>query len=392
MRIVVSVILRWCQYWVTNRIRTGVVVGAFYLLIVVVFLGGVFAGRWTAGYPFSQTFGYWDVSRTLGGAAEAKGSRASVAQAFLNADVAEEEMDYYLWVPPTTPVPMLDYTNAAEPGFPIVGPGFRSEFAPSNPKPAGVKRVFLVGGSTAFSVGAPSEAWTIGERLEYYLNVELKEPVEVFTLASPSWTSNHERVAALNIVALLQPDLVVSLSGVNDLAFAQLGREPNLQRVHYEQTYFDIVASAYRLAGRGEIHDPLLVTKTSIPAEVAIHRVVENVALIRFGLDRAGSKYLYVLQPTLYQGTNLTRRETEILAEQPQAKTKYFEDGYPKIALAVKSELGDEGVLDLSDVFASRGSEDEEMFIDAYHFGDRGNDQLAKAMTPQVIQLLKAQE
>ncbi|MBX2811208.1 MAG: SGNH/GDSL hydrolase family protein [Myxococcales bacterium] len=370
----------------SKSIRTRVILISFYALLTTLFLGGVFAGRWTASYPLNRTFGHWDIATNLGSAAKAKGSPASVAEAFFDPQQALEDMDNYLWVPQMTAVPLLDFSSAAIAGSPIVGPGFRNTHEPVSPKEPGYKRVFLIGGSTAFSVGAPSEEWTIGRRIEYHLQQALKQPVEVFTLATPSWTSNQERAAALNIVAPLQPNLVISLSGVNDLAFAQLGRDPHLQRGHYEQTFFEALSLAHQLAGRGPIHDAVPSSPSPIPVERSLQRIVENTALIRYGLERMGSSYLYVQQPTIYAASRLSPRERTMLSSQPSEKVAYFVEAYPKITAAVSAELGDDHFLNLADTFAELG-EDVEVFIDAYHFGDRGNEHIAQAIARKAATL-----
>lgn len=66
---------------------------------------------------------------------------------------------------------------------------FRSKKEVVTPKPSGVYRIFLTGGSTAYSSGAPSEDRTIGAYLERKLNEKLGQngkTVEVFTVANPA--------------------------------------------------------------------------------------------------------------------------------------------------------------------------------------------------------------
>ena len=345
------------------------------------FLVGVFSGRFTAGFALTRTFGYWDVARTLGPAAEAKGGRSRAAAAFLDPDRAEAEMDGYPWVPPHAPAPLLGAVSVASPHLPVQL-GYRGSEVPSRDAPAGRFRIVLAGGSTAFSVGAPREAWTIGARMAHHLGDWRPggRRVEVHTFANPSWTSNQERAGVLNLVLPRDPDLVVSLSGVNDVVFAQLGRDPDFHRTHYEQTFFEASSLAHRLAGRGPLVDPVPAAGSAVASARVLRRVTDNVAVLRFALERAGARYIYALQPTLYTATRLSPREQAILSEQPAAKRRYFRRVYPELAAAVRETLGDDGFVDLSDVFA-RDAERAELYIDAYHFGDRGNDRIARALS-----------
>jgi len=97
------------------------------------------------------------------------------------------------------------------------------------PKPPTTYGIFFTGGSVAYGSGAPSQDKTIGQYLENLLNLEIT-PVshlryEVFTLASPAWTSTHERIVIENRLSELDPDMVISFSGSNDVHCAGAGRD-----------------------------------------------------------------------------------------------------------------------------------------------------------------------
>ena len=85
----------------------------------------------------------------------------------------------------------------------------------------------MIGGSTAYSSGAPSQNKTIGSLLEKLLidktHSDSSLEYEVFTLASPSWSTTHERIIVENRLLDLEPDLVISLSGNNDCHWGALG-------------------------------------------------------------------------------------------------------------------------------------------------------------------------
>lgn len=124
------------------------------------------------------------------------------------------------------------------------------------PKPEGVYRIFLTGGSTAYGSGAPSQEQTIGSLLNDLLNKNLSKlglRYEVFTFANPAWASTQERIAIENYLSELQPDLVISLSGNNDVFWADAGRNV-LWFSAFSDDYFKTLANTgLKTAGRKEL-------------------------------------------------------------------------------------------------------------------------------------------
>ncbi len=361
--------------------------------IVLVFIIGTVAGRFVTVYPLKRTLKYWDLAASLGTMADDNKDHAIRAAAYLDPDKALADMHSYTWVMRNTPAPFLGtlVAEGSANGVHVTRTGFRAPNDPEMPKPAGRIRVFVVGGSTAFSVGAPNDASTIAGFLETELNesrvASSTIAFEVFTYANPSWASTHERIAIENVLSHFDPDVVVSFSGTNDTVWAQMGRDAHMFRTHYEETWFRVADQAARASGRGPIPDPVLNREGPTPMDDALGKLEENVRIGHFVLQRQGIPYLYALQPTLYAASRLTAREKGLLSKQKADKLEYFKGMYPKIAGRLDGiQLGLDGFtfVDLSDVF--KLAEGQEVFLDAYHFGDRGNQLIARALAESLRQ------
>lgn len=361
--------------------------------VVLVFVLGILAGRFVTVYPLKRILKYWDVAATLGGMADANQDHDIRAAAYLDPDKARADMHSYTWVMPNAPAPFLGTLTAEgeRNGAHVTRTGFRAASDPAMPKPKGRVRVFVVGGSTAFSVGAPNEDSTIGGFLQTMLNegrvASSTIAYEVFTYANPSWASTHERIAIENVLSHYDPDAVIAFSGTNDTVWAQLGRDPHMFRTHYEETWYQVEDQASRIAGRGPIPDPVLIREGGTPVAEALDKLEQNVRIAHFVLSGRKVPYIYALQPTLYSASRTTAREKGLLAAQKADKRSYFEDMYPQIMARLDGmQLGMDGFtfVDLSDVFAP--AKDQEVFLDAYHFGDRGNQLIAAALAESLRQ------
>lgn len=96
--------------------------------------------------------------------------------------------------------------------------GFRGKEI-SSKKPINVKRVLLLGGSVAFGRTATSEEMTIASLLEKKLNQISLDGIqqwEVINLAVPDFISIQELYLLVKTGFQFEPDIVISLSGVND--------------------------------------------------------------------------------------------------------------------------------------------------------------------------------
>lgn len=98
--------------------------------------------------------------------------------------------------------------------------GFRSENI-SFEKPRNVKRIILLGGSVAFGRTATSNENTIAYQLERelntYITVNNRYRWDVINLAVPAGISLQELLVLTKVGLRYEPDIVISLSGFNDI-------------------------------------------------------------------------------------------------------------------------------------------------------------------------------
>jgi lysophospholipase L1-like esterase len=88
--------------------------------------------------------------------------------------------------------------------------GFRKNpLQPADPK----QRVVLLGASTAFGTGLPSNRDALGAQLSTQLNAE------VINMSVIGYQSSHEAAMLLGKALALQPNIIIVVDGWNDLAF-----------------------------------------------------------------------------------------------------------------------------------------------------------------------------
>lgn len=357
-------------------------------VVIAALLGlgiGVLLGRYLAGQPFRHQVRDYAVSETLGAMLSAE-ERGRAALAFKDSAAAASDMTRFSYAVANVPTPFVG--SGPRPGQndnAWINPmQFRSHKDVVMPKPPDTYRIFLTGGSTAFGSGAPSQDTIVGAYLEKRLGPEIGSltgrQLEIFTLANPSWTSTHERILIENRLTELAPDMVISLSGSNDVHWAGAGRNVGWFRTYAEQHFWELLNAARKLAGLGSM--PEVVAKASPVAPVRVgERLEKNVRLGAMALAMAGAHYVFVLQPGLAVTSKpLSPREQELRMGLAPWALENFSQCYEEIRKRL-AELNDGNFLylDKSNVFSELDVADE-IFLDSYHFGDRGNEILAHAI------------
>jgi len=344
---------------------------------------GFTTGRYQAGRSLRRQITDYAQSETLGHVV-AKGEKQSYALAYEDPTSAALEMDNFSYAVPSVLTPFVG--SGPEPGqhdnaF-INSMQFRSTREVAMPKPPDVYRIFVTGGSTAFGSGAPSQDKIIGQYLENLLNGETTLPkhlrYEVFTLASPAWTSTHERIIIENRLSELAPDMVVSFSGSNDVHWAGAGRDVFWFRTYADQFFWDLLNSARKIARFHPMKEVVAGAAPVDPVSVAT-RLEKNVRLSATALALKGARYVFVLQPALaITSKPLSAREQKLRAGLLPPALENFAKSYHEIRSHLSSIHSDHFLyLDESDAFASLSANDE-IFLDSYHFGDRGNAIIAR--------------
>lgn len=295
--------------------------------------------------------------------------------------------DNVIWAVPTVMTPFVGYAPA--PGQQhnayIDAHQFRGRRVLETPKPAGVIRIFLTGASVAFSAGAPSDERTIGGYLQKLLDsraAETGDRYEVFAFATPAWSSTHERIAIENRLSDLQPDLVISLTGVADALYGERGQNVLWARALTDQYYWDLVNIALTRSGFPPMADVQDASTTSVPPEQVAARLRKNILLASGALSMADARYHVFLQPAIVTtGKRLGPRETKWTRSGYFRDPAYYRQCYGKIDELLRSSPLPSNVAytNLSGIFDEL-PEEQDVFLDSYHFGDRGNDQIATAI------------
>jgi len=364
------------------------------ILCALVFLG-YRMGQYTAAQQFKAIVQGVQQGETLAGALAASdlnaAQRNDYASVYQQTQVNAHTIS---WSVPNQPTPFVG--SAAVPGqhhnAHINAWQMRNSADVRMPKPRGVFRIFLTGGSTAYGSGAPTQEQTIGSLLQAQLNARLAQKnnveYEVFSFANPAWASTQERIAIENYLSELQPDMVISLSGNNDVFWGDAGRNV-LWFFSFSDEYFKRLANAGLMAAGQQALPELPTTMASterIAPEIVAYRLEKNVRLGALALQSAGVPWLFFLQPTLSVTKKaLTTRENDFLT--------HAKDYYQQCYLAMTGKLSvleqkNFHFVDISGIFDGYGSE-EEMFLDQFHFGDKGNAVIADAMFSALHSMLE---
>ncbi|MEO6506671.1 MAG: hypothetical protein ABIO87_02715 [Chthoniobacterales bacterium] len=365
-------------------------------VLVAALLGlaiGFLLGRYLAARPFRHQVRDYGASETLGAMLNPD-ERALAALAFKDQATAVGNMSQYSYAVPNVPTPFLG--SGPRPGQNnnawINQMQFRSEREVATPKPPGIYRIFLVGGSTAFGSGAPSQDTIVGAYLERRLVEEMSSlsgrSCEVFTMANPSWTSAHERIVIENRLSELEPDMVISLSGGNDVHWAGAGQDINWFRTYADQHVWELLNAARKLGGMDPMPEVVAKASPVAPARVGA-RLEKNVRLGALALALEGAAYVFVLQPGLAVTSKpLSERERALRAALPSSALENFYHCYRELRQRLEQMSYPNFLyLDKSDAFSSLSVTDE-IFLDSYHFGDRGNEVLAHAIADGIKELV----
>jgi len=355
------------------------------ILCALVFLG-YRMGQYTAAQQFKTIVQGMQQGETLAGALAASDLNAAQRNHYAGA-YHQPQVDAHTisWSVPNQPTPFVG--SAAVPGVHhnahINAWQMRNHEVVRIPKPRGVFRIFLTGGSTAYGSGAPTQEHTIGSLLQAQLNAGLAQKnnveYEVFNFANPAWASTQERIAIENYLSELQPDMIISLSGNNDVFWGDAGRNV-LWFFSFADEYFKRLANAgLVMAGQQALPElPAAIASTErIAPEMVAYRIEKNARLGVQALQPNGVPWVFFLQPTLSVTQKaLTARENDFLTN----SRKYYQQCYQ--AMAEKLSTLDQKnfhFVDISGVFDAYGRE-EELFLDQFHFGDKGNAVIADAM------------
>ncbi len=360
--------------------------------------GGILLGRYLALRQVSQMIESYTTKRFLGNIVE-KHLREEIAKSYKDPAFALKNLDNFSWSPLNIPAPFVGSAPMPDDDsrVGINAMGFRCGHEFAVPKPEGVRRIFIVGGSTAYGSGAPDVKSTVGAYLQALLR-EKSNPSgdvtwEVVVAANPGWATTHERILIENRISRFDPDLVISLSGNNDVHWGLRGRDVMWFRTYADVHFFNLVKTSYELSGLDLSRDVVAPVGSPVaPMDVA-RNLVKNVALGSYVLSLERVPYCFFLQPSIStSGKRLTVREerhVEREAKRISNMQEYFRECYMLIRENLAA-MNDPNLhfFDLSGIFDEYG-DDVEIFLDSYHFGDRGNETIAEAIFKSIDSLFE---
>jgi hypothetical protein len=356
---------------------------------LAVFGAGFLAGRYQALYRLKKVVSKYDRGVTFGRLLPPERLK-EISVAFYDPAAFLQNHRSIIWSVFNVLTPFV--LSAPEPGHHknaiINARQFRDAREVALPKPPGTFRIFFTGGSTAFGSGAPTQDTTIAAYLERLLNEKVRprtgRTYEVVTAANPAWTSTHERVFIENRLSELEPDLVIAFSGNNDAHWSWYGEDILWLWTYYDSFLITVINEAFRLAGKAAMPDVTVKGPVPVPAAQVAARLEKNLRLSHHALSLKQARYLYCLQPTLAVTKKpLSPREKRIWSKDGKNEI-YFQECYAAMAQKAGGlNLPGYAYLSLVDVFDNLQEKDE-IFTDHYHFGDRGNDLIARTLAARL--------
>ena len=362
------------------------------LLVIVLLATGFVAGRYSITKTFDKYIENTAKVFTFGGFLDHK-EQQELIHVYHDEDHVLGKIASFSYAVPNIPAPFVG--NAPMPGrhgnASINSEQFRYEKEIGLPKPDNTFRIFITGGSTAYGSGASSQDRTIAGYLEKMLTKELS-PVtqlnyEVVTAANPAWASTHERIFIENKLSELDPDMIISFSGNNDVHWGFLGRNVLWFRSYADELFLDLIKQVYHLTDQPVIPEITQIVPEKVAPSLVAKRLSKNVKLSSFALSLEGTDYVFVLQPTLaVTGKQLTTREAAKVNKESQ---EYFKQCYTQIEEALGAFAADNyHYVSLTNVFDTLGNQ-EDIFIDSYHFGDKGNEIVAANILLHIKDILR---
>jgi hypothetical protein len=292
------------------------------------------------------------------------------------------------FVPPYRPAPFVGHIArpllGEEPHINMLG--FRDERDTYISKGEKTVRVFITGGSVAWGTGAPSQKETISYLLERLLHERMGGVsgyrYEVVNAAHIAWSTTQEKLLIQQRLVELHPDVVIMLSGNNDLHWQQAGMNIRWFYTHADLNYLTLLNEAYKSDGHPERASAAPVSSRPLDCR-ALGRIAKgNVEDAAVALNRVGAQLVFALQPNIVStAKHLSQRERKLLAmlDKPRWEACYQ---------TLREELGGINArnyrfLDLSRAFGE-ADQDTEVFLDSYHVAGLGNGLIARALAERV--------
>lgn len=262
-------------------------------------------------------------------------------------------------------------------------------------RPRGHKVILCYGGSAAWGWGClPHQIWT--GVLEQHLNARMNEMssslnFSVVNLAGPGHVIIHEMITHMLHAHRVNPDLIITLNGANDLWNGQMC-DPFLvaHDIVYQETQEQWAQILHQSSDRPRAYAGGGDVKHSINQPGAdIRAYIARIRQFRAMAENAGAKFIWALQPMLFSKSGLHRLEADI----PTGWTKTDEEirtNMPQIFELLGRELparDREVFVNIHEAFKPLGS-DALCFRDIVHPSPGGHKRIAELLAARIEESL----
>jgi lysophospholipase L1-like esterase len=261
------------------------------------------------------------------------------------------------------------------------------------------KKIFIFGGSTMFGTGT-DDCNTIPSLLA--LELAMQAPKSKFHITNYGTSGYQSTQQIIQLIRLLQsglkPDIVLFYDGINDVyasgySPAIPGAHQNLHAIarrfedsaifgflHRSNTFELIEYVNERINRNNIIADDGVIDKNKINEIIQVYKT--NVLILDKLSKAFNFRYIAFWQPVLLDGTKPpTYFESEII-KNSGVLNKIYQDSYLKLKDEKWKHLSH---VDLSNIFQYV---EKDIYIDAFHIGNQGNQLVAQAMAPLVLRYL----
>jgi lysophospholipase L1-like esterase len=300
----------------------------------------------------------------------------------------------------------------------------------ARPKPAAELRVFVVGGSTAWGAGV-SQDQLYSTLMERRFDTALgKNPaVRVIAAGVAGYVSTQERLLVESVVLDLEPDVVVMLTGANDIYNGYRGnnflRNQDFFRIRRAvkqsgQPPFDVgddpdVLAAldpvrskeYRLMVGYLADRAWFAVRTrwqreeitrrirglSLPGEQTLRHTLRNVHALRDWSRRYGFQLVVCLQPHLAATAKVLGDWEQTVLERSRAEDALWLEYAARTFHLFRERLPPDAAREgyaFRDAERAVHGERESLFVDQFHLGDRGNAALADYLYGELDPIVRA--
>jgi lysophospholipase L1-like esterase len=190
-----------------------------------------------------------------------------------------------------------------------------------------------------------------------------------------------------------EPDVVLALSGHNDVFWGMLRNNINCYRAIQDLYYLRLSNTLLESNFKDKFPDYLPEWHEPVSAAQTAARLRRNVELTHAALQPLGADYCFALQPILTCSRKVRTPREERMANRPGflplvADQKAFAARYDECRAALAAvKLPLYHFWDLTGIFDKANGTD--IFIDRCHFGDRGHDLIARHLQELLTPVLR---